>query len=512
MSAVHRRTALAAARKAAGHTQESLAGALHLDRKTVIRWESGDSAPWPYIWPKLARLLGITPERLQALFETDPEGAAVSASDGLDAACDWLDRRAGWSAGSSRRKVAGRLARLDASVLRKRRARRASIRQSDVVRALTEYYGSSAASAYSLYSAELAGHHVNTSVLTCAEWLDLRCPLTIGSDRLSVAEQQSQDAPMLNGSAARAAVERLAEASTLNVRLTHGPLYRLLDIHPGPGAVSGTVGLAPFPEYALTADLLESELVDAIAKGTVAPKGNLPLRDRYLPDLASVVDLPSRTCAGGVLALCAVARPADVDRPADYALLIQKRSDQVLNVPGRLAVIPKGFHRPLADHRADARIGATLRRELEQELFGRADLDGALGEHRAADPMHTARLSEPMRWLAESGALRMECTGFGLNLVSGNYEFACLVVIDDEDFWRRYGGHIEANWETTGLRLYSSTDRSAIADLVADEQWSNEGLFALLQGLRRLAQLHDKPVDLLLVDWMSWGDLWTPIE
>ena len=53
----------------------------------------------------------------------------------------------------------------------------------------------------------------------------------------------------------------------------------------------------------------------------------------------------------------------------------------------------------------------------------------------------------------------MECTGFGVNLVSGNYEFASLVVIEDEEFWPRYGGDVEANWESAGLRLYSSLDR-----------------------------------------------------
>jgi hypothetical protein len=42
-----------------------------------------------------------------------------------------------------------------------------------------------------------------------------------------------------------------------------------------------------------------------------------------------------------------------------------------------------------------------------------------------------------MRWLlGNPGASRMECTGFGLNLVSGNFEFACLIVIDSDEFWR----------------------------------------------------------------------------
>jgi len=31
--------------------------------------------------------------------------------------------------------------------------------------------------------------------------------------------------------------------------------------------------------------------------------------------------------------------------------------------------------------------------------------------------------------------LREECTGFGLSLVSRNYEFASIVVVGDEEFW-----------------------------------------------------------------------------
>ena len=47
--------------------------------------------------------------------------------------------------------------------------------------------------------------------------------------------------------------------------------------------------------------------------------GSLPLRDRYLPDVASVLDVSGRLCAGGALALCAFARPATFYRDrADY--------------------------------------------------------------------------------------------------------------------------------------------------------------------------------------------------
>ena len=95
----------------------------------------------------------------------------------------------------------------------------------------------------------------------------------------------------------------------------------------------------------------------------------------------------------------------------------------------------------------------------------------------------------------------MECTGFGLNLMSGNFEFASLIVIDDEEFWTRFGGQIEANWEASALRQYSSLDRAMLDALITDRAWSNEGLFALLQGLRRLNQLGGSRVDVPTIEW-----------
>src|SRR5215470_1712673 len=52
----HRHRMLAAAREAAGYTQETLAAALRVDRSMVQRWEAGHHAPWAYLWPRLARL------------------------------------------------------------------------------------------------------------------------------------------------------------------------------------------------------------------------------------------------------------------------------------------------------------------------------------------------------------------------------------------------------------------------------------------------------------------------
>lgn len=101
--------------------------------------------------------------------------------------------------------------------------------------------------------------------------------------------------------------------------------------------------------------------------------------------------------------------------------------------------------------------------------------------------MHPQRMSKPLQWLIqEPKRLQLECTGFGINLVSGNYEFACLAVVEDHEFWSRFGGLIEANWEASGLRMYSTADRHVVRSLLADESWSNEGLFAISEGLRCL--------------------------
>lgn len=64
---VGRRDALKAARKAAGHTLESLAEAVGVDRSTAIRWESGQSEPQPPHRPKLASALKVSLARLDVL-------------------------------------------------------------------------------------------------------------------------------------------------------------------------------------------------------------------------------------------------------------------------------------------------------------------------------------------------------------------------------------------------------------------------------------------------------------
>jgi hypothetical protein len=414
-----------------------------------------------------------------------------------------LDDLAGWELGTARSQVALRLTKLDRRHLLDRADRRSRIGQPAIAAALAAYYRDPAES-YGRYGIRLPGGTITTSLLTHPGWLDLECPLSAGRDSLTFTSAGSDQPAQLDASAAEAAAQRLAETLTAGTRFTESSLYRLTSVDAAKGEIGGTLGLSRFTSYALTLDLLEGELTDALAADVATRPGSLPLRDRYLPDTASVLDLSSRLCAGGALALCAFARPVSRYRgPADYVLLVQERSGNVINAAHRLAVIPKGFHQPMTDYRSDAKIAATLLREMEEELFGREEIDNTMTRQSAADPMHESRLSEPMRWLLAENpdALRVECTGFGLNLVSGNYEFASLVVVESEDFWTRYGDRIEANWESSALRQFSSLDAESLAELMAEDTWSNEGLFALAQGLRRLGQIGGDRAKVPDIEW-----------
>jgi len=151
----------------------------------------------------------------------------------------------------------------------------------------------------------------------------------------------------------------------------------------------------------------------------------------------------------------------------------------------------------------DAQITSTIERELEEELFGRAELDSTYAHPKHADPMHISRMTPPMRWLAshpDSDAWRIECTGFGINAITGNFEVAALIVIENPSWWDEFGGQIEANWESTGLQRYSSLDHDQLGALIHNPAWSSEGVFAFCQALRRLSQTGGDRVNLPSID------------
>jgi hypothetical protein len=506
-------------------TNEGMAEILGTSVRAVAKWNAEpDLVPITELQRALDTALTRAPQAAQARFgllmaprpssSREDERTAVSASiapfaanvelrlshdTAIADALSWLDERADWNDGEAEQRVRRRLEQFDIQRLRNRARRRNRIPRHKLASSLIRYYDIESANA-STYEVGFGDQSITTSVLTSANWLDLGLPLGQGNDHLFLNPEPTKSSPDLDDVAAQAATDRIADTLATDTRLINKPLYQLRELDLTSGRLTGCVSLTDFTTYALTMDLLERETLDAVATDRAGEPHGMPLRARFLPTVEAVTSLSERLCAGGPLALFAAARPKSRFNPnPDYVLLIQQRSDRVLNATGRLAVIPKAFHEPLVDFSDDAQLSATLERELEEELFGRADLDTTEGERRQADPFHLSRLSDPMRWLidhSDPAYWRMECTGYGLSLVSGNFEFACLIVIEDEEWWSRYGGRVEANWETEGLRRYSSLDGDGLTNLVHDGSWSNEGLFALLQGLRRLRETGGNRVSL----------------
>jgi hypothetical protein len=501
-------------------TNESFAQTLGTATRTVAKWSAEpDVVPIAEMQRALDTLLERSPDDAHARFASLVDGphrlegpADTSATElrlAYDAALSqlltWVDEHAGWPIGRTRQLVAADTSATDLRQLQDRAHRRAQINRSAIAQALSQYYGPDF-NAHQTYAARCSGDRVLTSILTSSNWLDLALPLGTGRDDLEMSWGEQAREPALNEACATAAVKRIAEVLATSTRIVNAPLYRLTNLSASTAGIRGRFALADFASYALTMDLLENELIDTLTRSHAVKPGTLPLRDHYLPSINSVLTFDQRLCAGGPVALFAAARqPRRRNGRRDYVLLVQERSGRVLNAARKLAVIPKAFHQPLVDFSDDAHLSATIEREMEEELFGRVDLESIDGDQRQADPLHMTRLSPPMRWLMDHStdtppSWRMECTGFGLNLVSGNFEFASLVVVEDESWWTEHGGAIEANWESDRLHCYSTLDREGIRHLVRDPTWSNEGLFAFLQGLRRLSEIGEDRVDLPRID------------
>ena len=487
MQAVKRQR-LIARRTALGLTQGEVGKKVGVDRSTIGRCENGGTAPQPWVKRGIAQVLRVPIEEVPALFELVDESEEQSTEEKVDLRTEqflgWFDEHGAFGADVAYERLLAAVTEMQRN-REKSWKKRSTLGWRDLSNALRRFYEPSDAGRF--YTALVDDVEVPLSVCTPENGPD-DVAVALGTASAKFTFSSAGVLPFTVGQeASLAAVRRLAQVEVGETVIVDNPLYRLTSVDMTSSTIDVGFAESRFLDYALTADLLEKELVDC-ASSEALDLQDAVLRRQFLPTIEMAFDWPSRVCVGGVQALLAIARGTD-----DYVLLSQVRSSKVLNLVGHLALIPKAFHQPCIEPAYEAPIEKTLERELEEELFGRDDLD-MLGDDRRADPLHPAFHSEPMRWLFErrgSEAYRMECTGFGINMVTGNYEFTCLIVIDDPTWWQSFGHRLEANWETTRLQRYSTRDPGTIASMAIDPRWSNEGLFAFLQGLRRLAVIGD---------------------
>src|SRR5262249_50370270 len=154
--------------------------------------------------------------------------------------------------------------------------RRAGVPRERIARAIASYYGHPEG----LYRAAVAGTELMLSILTRPEWTGLAVPLGGAAEQVGLVASTAES-PHLRGAGLEAAITRLAEIEVTDTVFVNDPLYRLVGVEVADDRLVARFGLMDFVAYALTADLLEEELLDGLS----GYREGHPLRDLYLPSI-----------------------------------------------------------------------------------------------------------------------------------------------------------------------------------------------------------------------------------
>ncbi|MXV21971.1 hypothetical protein [Deinococcus xianganensis] len=233
---------------------------------------------------------------------------------------------------------------------------------------------------------------------------------------------------------------------------------------------------------------LEDEFISSVPDLLDRKKGlrdiNFDLRNRYLPDLGTVFNFNNRLAAGGVVVLTII--PTDID--ANNALiLVEERSGDVSDGRELLTTIPRGFHDRFASSRDDYHLETTVLREVAEEVFNRSGLRN--GE---IDTQVYLEASPPIADLMGSQKYILMPTGFGIDLLKGNYTVTYLLLVTDKSWWRKYRHSQSLNYEfkqNGESRRLMLSETKQLERILQRPDWTSEGFFAFVEGLRALPRV-----------------------
>jgi len=345
------------------------------------------------------------------------------------------------------------------------------------------------------YSVAVDGHTVHSGMAVLPEWIGLNNPLNDTHESASFLPIQPPKVEFVQ----EQVLHLLHTIELMNLRLWGGPIYRLLNVDFSSGLTRSSFAEVDFLHYRFTVGLVIDELVDALSKydfsvDKVLANANslLPVRNRILPDGQSLLGFQERICAGGITMVFAMPRPKPYN---DFIFPIQQRSAIVADGHGMLSIIPRGFHESLTDQQKDVAPSISCYREIYEELFGGKEVE-----------QHTERLrhdwffgERQMRWFIDhKDSYELICTCFGIDMVSGNYQFGTLLIIHDGKYWDTFGNEIRANWEgkERTTRPISTKDSAALEELIQQGNWTGEGLQTLCEALLFLKKRYPRKVSL----------------
>ena len=359
-----------------------------------------------------------------------------------------------------------------------------------LVDALCKFYPDSELEKQGLgrYKFQVDGNDVSTYIVSKRDWHGLVLPVEGDSQEFDVVGAE----PERIHATEREIAPYVARILHGNTRNWDNPIYRLLSIQLEPGSIRTTFAVDRFLRYRFTLGLLGDELEHHLAKGGSLDRRALPLRDRWLSSTVALTAFDNRICAGGVNVLVAIARS---EPESDYAFLLHARSSRVSEGQYLMSVTAMGYHEPMQDTRIEVSPVFTVFRELYEELFGGHE---TIRSRTLVNPQFFYRGNAPLEWLRmHPASFNLYLTGFGINLLQGNYEFTYLLIIRNGTFWKNFGSALVMNWESqhgAGLQIVSSQDALALSDRLRADTWAGSSLFAFSEGLRCLSMLNPESV------------------
>lgn len=371
-----------------------------------------------------------------------------------------------------------------------------------ITRAIKGYYTAESLKRGGLtqYASDVNGVRVNTSLASNIDWTGLSIPLGGGQE---ICKHSPSILPAIQ-IPIEIVARYIAHIEQMGLRLWDAHIYRLVDLDINTNHLQASFAIDQFFNYRFTIGLLLDELVETLVdndldvdKVVSGKERFLPLRGRLLPGGSSLANFSNRMCAGGVEVLSAFARSEPEN---DFVIPIERRSKLVADAHSMLSIVPKAFHQPLVDDHTELKLSFTVYRELCEELFGVEELNKDSPWLKADWFLNSCK---PIKWLMDHrDEYNLECTYFGINLISGNYTFGILLVVSDDSFWKQYGSLLRTNWEAVHTSAVSTSDPEELSTWMRRPDWVGESLVSFTEGLKRLKKLNESRVHLPTIEYL----------
>lgn len=356
------------------------------------------------------------------------------------------------------------------------------------------------------------------ALITKPDWVDLSINLENKEQVKNEVTTQFIAAPKLSGTTKKILEETRERAEKENNKVFNRPIFvpQALQLEEG-YILKYTMGVSGYKDYIFNVGLVVNELGYTLSKynGNIhQASAHLPLRDAFLPDDTSFLNLNRLQCPSVVTTL------AIADGDNNFLTFVAKRKNNVPHNKGKLSPIPTGVMQPIVPPKEGNRynpdessIAFTTQREFFEEIFnGEEALKDYINSHsnfspdffisdpdETDDPQSKKVRCKSLYWLTEGWNKKtevtkkpysIELTGIGYDLASGCLEFAVLFTINNPLFHKTFKADYSFNWEIyEKYNCFFYTQHNTIPELINQpDKWTASGFFSFILGMKRLQE------------------------